>query len=423
MHKIKNQFFLVILITGIVSYCLFQFLWLNKFNVYDGLNPYFHFLPIYGDENLSNTLVQQAKNYTLPESIQDQEAIKNLETLMNQTDKYTSMIVYGSNGEYLAGKYAQIIDDSFFDMAFLFGYRLTDGLIERYQSFSLEFKNGSGFVQLIFYHSMYFILIYAIVCLLISCSFFIFVVLFFLSKKVKRIIKIKESILQMASGNLDSPVPVFYLDEIGIMSYQLEQLRITLKDTFKQEKVNQDQMASLFHDLKTPLTILNGYLEILKRNPSRTEYIDCCMQKSNEINELSNRILEKKEDIHMEWVTSKFIWNEIKEHIDYISLAGFQVETNQEEFEKVYLDIDSYKRILNNIFSNILKYADKQEKVIVECRYSKLVFRNYIQPGFMEMESHRIGLKSVETKMKQMNGELILESNENEFCVMLIFHR
>lgn len=423
MHKIKNQFFLVILITGIISYGLFQFLWLHKYNVYDGLNPYFHFLPIYGDENLSNTLVQQATNYEIPESIQDQETIKKLEPFFDITDEYTSVMVYGSDGEYLAGKHAQIIDDSFFDMAFLFGYRLTDGLIERYQSFPLEFKNGSGFVQLIFYHSMYFILIYAVVCLLISCSFFIFVVLFFLSKKVNQIIKIKESILQIAAGNLDSPVPVFYLDEIGIVSYHLEQLRITLKESFEQEKVNQDQVTTLFHDLKTPLTILNGYLEIIKRNPSRMEYIDCCIQKSNEINELSNRILEKKEKIHMEWVSSEWILHEIKEHVDYISLAGFQVEMIQEEFENICLDVECFKRILNNIFSNILKYGDKQEKVIVECRYLEFVFRNHIQSSSMEMESHHMGLASMKTGMQQMNGQLIVQSNENQFCVKLIFQR
>ena len=125
----------------------------------------------------------------------------------------------------------------------------------------------------------------------------------------------------------------------------------------------------------------------------------------------------------MEWVSSEWILHEIKEHVDYISLAGFQVEMIQEGLENICLDVECFKRILNNIFSNILKYGDKQEKVIVECRYSEFVFRNHIQSSFMEMESHRIGLKSAETKMQQMNGHLIVQSNENQFCVKLIFQR
>lgn len=426
MHKIKAQFLLLILITGFLSYGSFQILWMNKFNVYDGLNPYFHFLPVYGPSSLSDNLVQQAKNYEIPDSDQDTETIDNLKPFFDLTDKYTSLFIYKMDGEYLTGKQAQVTEDPVFNMAFLYGYHLTDGSFERYQSFPLEFKNGTGSVQLIFYHSMYYIMIYAIISLLISCLFFIFVVMYFLSVKVNRITKIKESILQMASGNLESPVPVFYLDEIGIVSYQLEQLRITLKKTFEQEQVNQNLIANLSHDLKTPLTILNGYLEIIKRNPSKIEYIDSCIQKTNEINNLSNRLLKKEEDIHMEWVSNEFIWNEIKEHIDYISLAGFQVETIYKEFKGIQIDVTSYKRILSNIFSNILKYGDKQKKVIVECHCSEyliLVFKNYIQLNSIEIESHRIGLKSIETRMKQMNGEMIVESYENQFCIKLIFQR
>ena len=128
----------------------------------------------------------------------------------------------------------------------------------------------------------------------------------------------------------------------------------------------------------------------------------------------------------MEWVSNEFIWNEIKEHIDYISLAGFQVETIYKEFKGIQIDVTSYKRILSNIFSNILKYGDKQKKVIVECHCSEyliLVFKNYIQLNSIEIESHRIGLKSIETRMKQMNGEMIVESYENQFCIKLIFQR
>lgn len=95
----------------------------------------------------------------------------------------------------------------------------------------------------------------------------------------------------------------------------------------------------------------------------------------------------------------------------------------QEEFENICLDVECFKRILNNIFSNILKYGDKQEKVIVECRYSEFVFRNHIQSSSMEVESHHMGLASMSTRMQQMNGQLIVQSNENQFCVKLIFQR
>ncbi|MDO4480705.1 MAG: hypothetical protein Q4B56_06560 [Erysipelotrichaceae bacterium] len=86
MHKIKAQFLLLILITGFLSYGLFQILWMNKFNVYDGLNPYFHFLPVYGPSSLSDNLVQHAKNYEIPDSDQDTETIEMLKPQLSELE-------------------------------------------------------------------------------------------------------------------------------------------------------------------------------------------------------------------------------------------------------------------------------------------------------------------------------------------------
>ena len=69
----------------------------------------------------------------------------------------------------------------------------------------------------------------------------------------------------MASGDLKTALPQYPGDEIGILSSELNQLRITLADTLQQEQesrqANQDLITALSHDLRTPLTILNGYLE------------------------------------------------------------------------------------------------------------------------------------------------------------------
>ena len=72
----------------------------------------------------------------------------------------------------------------------------------------------------------------------------------------------------MASGDLTTPTPKYGGDEIGILSSELDKLRITLNDTLRQEQesrqANQDLITAMSHDLRTPLTILNGYLEVLK---------------------------------------------------------------------------------------------------------------------------------------------------------------
>ena len=116
---------------------------------------------------------------------------------------------------------------------------------------------------------------------------------------MKQVSQIETSILQMASGDLTTPTPKYGGDEIGILSSELDKLRITLNDTLRQEQesrqANQDLITAMSHDLRTPLTILNGYLEVLKlgKMPDmQDEYLDRCLQKTKDIKELTDRMFE-----------------------------------------------------------------------------------------------------------------------------------
>ena len=74
---------------------------------------------------------------------------------------------------------------------------------------------------------------------------------------------LKDEILRMAAGNLRDSVPEMGQDEIGIIAEELDNLRTALQDTLVREKesrrANQDLITAMSHDLRTPLTILNGY--------------------------------------------------------------------------------------------------------------------------------------------------------------------
>ena len=96
---------------------------------------------------------------------------------------------------------------------------------------------------------------------------------------------LKDEILRMAAGNLRDSVPEMGQDEIGIIAEELDNLRTALQDTLVREKesrrANQDLITAMSHDLRTPLTILNGYLEVLRlnRNPEmHEEYLNRCLQ-------------------------------------------------------------------------------------------------------------------------------------------------
>ena len=136
------------------------------------------------------------------------------------------------------------MDDSLFRAFFDLGYQLTGGVGEGYRELNLEFRNGKANVMIFYYHNIGFLYPYAVFCVLLSGMLFLIVILYFISRKMKQVSQIETSILQMASGDLTTPTPKYGGDEIGILSSELDKLRITLNDTLRQEQesrqANQD---------------------------------------------------------------------------------------------------------------------------------------------------------------------------------------
>lgn len=107
-----------------------------------------------------------------------------------------------------------------------------------------------------------------------------------MNRKMREVLALEQEILLMSTGDLTHPVPQYSKDEIGILANELNHLRISLNENIVREqesrKANQDLITALSHDLRTPLTILTGYLEVLKlgRTPEKQEdYLDRCLKK------------------------------------------------------------------------------------------------------------------------------------------------
>lgn len=83
------------------------------------------------------------------------------------------------------------------------------------------------------------------------------------------------------------------------------------------------------------------------------------------------------------------------------------------------------RRILDNITSNLLKYADPDRDVVVrfvqEGSRAGLCFENCVLPVPASSESTKVGLPSIETMMKKMQGVCRIERPEGVFRMTLLF--
>lgn len=134
-------------------------------------------------------------------------------------------------------------------------------------------------------------------------------------------------------------------------------------------------IASISHDIKTPLTSIMGYTERLKSDsvsPERKEkYLDTVYVKSREIHQLVDEFDEYLsynmiKELRTEPVKVSYIAQELRrDYADELENAGVKLEVkNTCSNIDVSVDIQKLKRVFSNIITNSLKHFNKAEKKI-----------------------------------------------------------
>ena len=459
IRHIRTKLLFLLFVSTLLCLGLFHTLWANKWYVLHLVTE--TNLPIalpipQPDENFWTMLGTEALNYDIPASEADTEAVKKLQPLFDQLDDYTGLAIYGmEDGIYRAGQYPRCMDKEQFQSFFDIGYRLTDGVMDQQLERNTKFKNGYATVIVNFYHSSVFIFPYFLFSLFVSVGLFLLILLFFINRKMKQVVLLKQEILRMSAGDLSTPVVSSGADEIGVLSRELDHLRLTLDQNIRQEQEahqsNRELIAALSHDLRTPLTVLHGYLDILQlnRNPDmQNTYVDRCLQKTDDIRRLTDRMFEyalvydasEPEQIQLIPVSLSQLLELFQEQMDFLELAGFHTDIffpdddtsdiTTPDALTIQADPELCKRILNNLFSNILKYGSKQETVTLSMQLTPesdgdaalcLVLKNTVKPEHSAVESNRIGLKSSTRNMERMDGRLVVCQTDAFFAVTLSF--
>ena len=441
---LRGQLLILIVAAGILCLGLFRFLWLSKWDVWGfwvtEMPKSLQFFPVPEDdiwEKLSNA----APLYDIPDSEDSLEQVEALTPFFEIADDYTSIYIYGvEDGLFRAGTYPKRMYDSGYAGFFRTAYELTDGAPEQIFNFFMEFHNGWANVHVSFYHSASFMLPYLIFCIGVSVLLFFLVILIFMGRKMKTARRLERDILRMSSGDLATPIAGGGRDELGVLAQELDQLRGALQNNLAREQEihqsNQELIAALSHDLRTPLTILNGYLEILQqnRNPDlQGEYLSRCKQKALDIRDMTDRMFEyalvydETQPVSLTSIPLSWLLGELREHTDFLRLSGFQTVLRlpeEEQANAVTLTGDQAmcKRICSNLFSNVLKYGDKQKPVtltVLTAGDILVILQNAVGPNQNGVESNQIGLKSVQKMLELMGGSLTVHCGEDTFIAEL----
>ncbi|QHQ60956.1 sensor histidine kinase [Anaerocolumna sedimenticola] len=216
------------------------------------------------------------------------------------------------------------------------------------------------------------------------------IILFFVMRKIVTDIKAKYAKLlnatsSMAEGNLEVSIE----EDLGVFNPLKEELakvqfgfKKAVEQEMKSQKMKTDLITNVSHDLKTPLTAIITYVNLLKeRNiteEERASYIETLDKKSLRLKSLIEDLFE----------ISKASSNNVVLNLvdmDLVSLIkqvqfelSEKIEQSEVEFrfllpeEKVILKLDSDKtfRIFENLMLNITKYAMPHTRAYIEIQSS-----------------------------------------------------
>ena len=375
-------------------------------------------------------------------SIDDKEQMKQI---VKEHDAYTSIAFYDEDGNYLCGDFGGVIEEPYnFPMRYINSLFSLQSDFEQfsysnYTVTELRFSDGEGIVSLNDMHALKYEGAYFVFSLSLSLLAFILPSLIYTHRKVRYMNQIKDMVLNMAAGDLQSEFPVKSHDELAVLANEMNNLRKTLDDNIQKEKKarenNHELVTTLSHDLRTPLTALRGYLEILRLKKFKDlkqaeRYMNSCFEKLDQIQRIADKtfeyatVFDVTDDFRKDQISSSVLEEYFRNQMKFLRMKGFEITesfSNQEPVIRINLMM--IKRVMNNLCSNVLRYADPEHPVIVRFSLKQhildLSMQNTVNQVSSSIESNGIGLESVRSVVEKHEGSFFVQKEENLFTVIL----
>lgn len=234
------------------------------------------------------------------------------------------------------------------------------------------------------------------------------VVIWSLTKNLRQIIF---TVKRFKEGDLNSRIPNPDKTDLSILSETYNEMADTIvanMDELKSvELLRRELIANVSHDLRTPLAIMQGYIETLQMKSDsvseadRSKYLSIIQKSTEKLSLLVNQLFEysKLEAKQIEPQKEPFQISELANDVynKYQNLAEQKNITitleSKDQLPLVFGDISLIERIIQNLMDNALKYTPKDGKVIIAISANNqdvLVSVKDSGPGIPEPEQSHI---------------------------------
>ena len=226
----------------------------------------------------------------------------------------------------------------------------------------------------------------------------------------------------------------------------MHQLQI---EQVEQENKSHQMLMDLTHDIKTPLTVATGYVQLLDRQPE-ADPKPSLARIANNLRSVNyylhylmdfNLIQEKTRSLNHQAVNvSELLKNELFDYYDQLTASGLKVTPAITDQLMLETDETLMRRIIQNLIGNWLKYAKSQAKLSFArqdnhhlvmtfsndtaqpvSHVDQLVDRFYTTDAARTTQSVGLGLSIVQSLTTTLGGKMKLEAHDDSFTVKLTF--
>ncbi|MDT2782583.1 HAMP domain-containing sensor histidine kinase [Vagococcus fluvialis] len=194
--------------------------------------------------------------------------------------------------------------------------------------------------------------------------------------QVNRINRMRKATKQIADGNFDVHLDVKNNDELDDLAEDFNQMAVALKDSHieidRQEERRRNFMADVAHEMRTPLTTINGLLEGLAFNAIPENQKDRCISlMQNETRRLIRlvnenldyeKILTNQITIAIQKLNGTEILENVIEQLDKKAQEkNDQLILETIEPVDVYADYDRFVQVMVNVITNAIQFTEDGE--------------------------------------------------------------
>lgn len=271
----------------------------------------------------------------------------------------------------------------------------------------------------------------------------VFILLLFglIHRKIRYINRLEQELKILGSGNLEYPMTIRGNDEITSLAEGIA----TLKDGILEqqlmkdeaERANTELVTAMSHDLRTPLTSLIGYLELLtmKRYDSEEQlqnYLVHCREKAFQMKKMSDRLFEyflvygkQERPYQLQEVTCEELLEDLcnGQFFDWQEQGGTLECSIGALAGKVCIDGDYLQRVVDNMLSNLKKYADISRPLAIRAFEREdmlhILLTNFVREQRKVTESTQIGLKSCRKIIEKHGGTFAWRTINDQFEITM----